>query len=373
MTRSKFFPALAVLVGTTIGAGFLGIPYVVSRAGFWIGAICLLLIAGIMLCVKLYLGEVILRTNGNHQLAGYASRYLGGKGKVLMFFSMIFGIYSALTAYLIAEGESFSYLFTGGLNYSFVISLGFWVVLACFSYVGLRALKKYEKIAIIFVLLLVVLIGVFYFQSIEGENLSYVNYKNMFLPFGVILFSFLAFSAMPEVKRLLYGQEFKLKKVIKYGVLIPLVVYFLFMLVIVGNFGLKTQEIATLNLIRIFSLLGILTMFTAYFTLTLAIRDMFRFDFNFGRFKGWLLAIFVPLFLFILFYFLEIASFTQILSIGGVVSGGLAGILILLMNLKAKTIGTRKPEYSMKISWFTITILSLIFVLAVVLEILGLV
>jgi len=31
---SKFLAALAVLVGTTIGAGFLGIPYVVSKSGF---------------------------------------------------------------------------------------------------------------------------------------------------------------------------------------------------------------------------------------------------------------------------------------------------------------------------------------------------
>ncbi|MCX6748522.1 MAG: hypothetical protein NT076_02870, partial [Candidatus Pacearchaeota archaeon] len=315
MTKSKFFPALAVLVGTTIGAGFLGIPYVVSKAGFIPGAICLLLIAGIMLCVKLYLGEVILRTNGNHQLVGYSERYLGKKGKVLMFFSMIFGIYSALTAYLIAEGESFSYLFTGSLSYSFFISLAFWIVMAGFSYVGLKALKKYEKIGMIFVLLLIIFIAAFYFPGIRKENLSYLNYKNMFLPFGVILFSFLAFSAMPEVKRLLYGQEKLMKKVIKYGVMIPLVVYFLFLLVIVGNFGLTTSEIATLNLARIFSLLGILTMFTAYFTLSLAIRDMFRFDFKLGRFRGWLLATAVPLILFILFYFFRVASFTQILSI----------------------------------------------------------
>ncbi|MCX6748865.1 MAG: hypothetical protein NT076_04640, partial [Candidatus Pacearchaeota archaeon] len=72
---------------------------------------------------------------------------------------------------------------------------------------------------------------------------------------------------------------------------------------------------------------------------------------------------------FILFYFFRVASFTQILSIGGVVSGGLAGILILLMNKKAKILGTRKPEYSIKISWFVVLILSLIFVLAVVAEI----
>src|SRR3989344_8630530 len=125
--RSKFFPALAVLVGTTIGAGFLGIPYVVSKSGFPIGFAYLVFVFAFLLLTKLYLGEVILRTNGNHQLSGYAEMYLGKAGKFLMFFAMIFGIYSALIAYLIGEGQSLSYIFLGNLDYSLYFSLSFWI------------------------------------------------------------------------------------------------------------------------------------------------------------------------------------------------------------------------------------------------------
>ena len=93
MIRSKFWSALAVLVGTAIGAGYLGMPYVVSRSGFTAGVLCLVFVALIMMATKLYLGEISLRTKGNHQLTGYAERYLGKTGKILMFFAMIFGIY----------------------------------------------------------------------------------------------------------------------------------------------------------------------------------------------------------------------------------------------------------------------------------------
>ena len=196
--RQSIISAVAVLIGTTIGAGFLGIPHVISKSGFIPGFFLLILVAIFMLVMKLYLGEIILRTNGNHQLTGYAEKYLGKKEKILMFLSMIFGIYSALLAYLIGEGESLSYLF--GINMPLFFSLLFWCLMLFLTYLGLKALKKYEKLAMLLVFLLVFLIFVFYFKDVKPENLSYINKKNLFAPFGVILFSFLAFSAMPEVK-----------------------------------------------------------------------------------------------------------------------------------------------------------------------------
>lgn len=366
--KSKFFPALAVLVGTTIGAGFLGIPYVVSRAGFLPGLAFLIFVAIFMLFAKFYLGEVILRTHGNHQLTGYAARYLGKKGKFVMMFSMVFGIYSALLAYLIAEGESLSYLFFGNSSYSLLFSVLFWILLSGLSYIGLSELKRAEKIGMVLVLGIIFIVFILYFPHIKIENLSSVYPQNLFLPFGVILFSFLAFSAMPEVARVLRGQEGKMKRVIFCGVMIPFIAYVLFTLIIVGVFGASVPEIATLALPRILSVLAIITMFTAYFTQVIAIRDMFRFDYNLGRFRGWILACIVPLLLFVLVYFFRIASFVVILSVAGVVAAGLDGILILLMNKEAKKSGGRKPEYSIGISWLVIFFMILVFVLACVAE-----
>lgn len=368
MTKSKFLPALAILIGTTIGAGFLGIPYVVSKSGFIPGLIYLIIIASFILVVKLYLGEISLRTKENHQLAGYAEKYLGKPGKLVMFLAMVFGIYGALLAYMIAEGNSLSYLIFGNSNYSFMLSLAFWLVMSFLTFIGLRALKKYEKIAVFLILAIVLLIAVIFSSKIQVDNLSYMG-SDLFIPFGVILFSFLAFSAMPEVKRILSGQEKLMKKVIIIGILVPFIVYLLFALVAVGVYGRDVNEIATLSFGRIFSILGVLAMFTAFFTSSLAMRDMYRFDFKLGRFKGWLLAIGIPLILFLLFH--RLANFISVLSIAGIVSGGLTGILILVMNLKAKKLGNRKPEYSIRINWWIIALLSLIFITAVILEILN--
>ncbi len=366
--KSKLFPAVAVLVGTTIGAGFLGLPYVFAKSGFLIGLAYLIIITFFILLIKLYTGEIILRTNGNHQLAGYAKKYLGRTGGILMFFAMIFGIYSALVAYLIGEGKSLSYVFLGDIKYYFYFSILFWIIMSALAYIGLKALKKYEKIAMIIILSFVCLIFVFFVKSINIDNLSYINSENFFLPFGVVLFSYLAFSAMPEVRRVLSKQENLMKKTVFLGVLIPFLFYLIFAFVVVGNFGLQVPEIATLALGRFFSLLGVFTMFTAFFTLTLSIRDMFRFDFGLGRFRGWLLAVFIPLILFLIIYFFNIAGFVQIISISGVISGGLTGILIVLMAIKAKKIGKRKPEYSIKLPLILAILLILFFIAGLIFE-----
>jgi len=79
--KKKFWVATSILVGMCIGAGVLGIPYVAAQAGFLVALVYILLIGAIILAVNLYMGEISLRTKGEHQLIGYTKKYLGEKGK----------------------------------------------------------------------------------------------------------------------------------------------------------------------------------------------------------------------------------------------------------------------------------------------------
>ena len=75
------YRAIAVLVGTTIGAGIFGIPFVVSKIGFVPGIFYLLILGVLVLILNLAYGEIILRTPGDHQLTGYGEIYFGEIGK----------------------------------------------------------------------------------------------------------------------------------------------------------------------------------------------------------------------------------------------------------------------------------------------------
>ena len=60
MRKLPLYEAIATLVGCTIGAGILGIPYVVAKSGFLIGFIDIVLIGLAVMLINLYLGEVVL-------------------------------------------------------------------------------------------------------------------------------------------------------------------------------------------------------------------------------------------------------------------------------------------------------------------------
>lgn len=364
----RLFAAISTLTGTIVGAGFLGIPYVVAKSGFLVGMIQIILIGLVLLLANLYLGEILLRTKTTHQLPGLAKLYLGKLGYRIMFFSMIFGIYSALVAYLVGEGESLSYIFTGSIDYAIYFAVGFWAVLSYFVYQGLRVLKKGEVIGVVSIFLILLFILILFSGKIQIENLYGFNIKYMFLPIGVIFFAFLGFSSLPEVLQELKKNEKLFRKSIIIGAGIPIIIYAIFTLLVIGYTGTTTPEIATFALGKIFVLLGVLTMFTAFFAVSISIRDIYYFDLGYGKFKSWLLASIIPLLLFLIVYILRIASFTEILGIGGAVCGGLTGILIMFMVERAKKIGKRKPEYSISLSKAGLWLLVLFFILGLFFE-----
>ena len=370
-TKNKTFLAgISILIGTAIGAGVLGIPYVVAKSGFLIGVIHILLIGAIILLTNLYLGEIVLRTKGKHQLGGYAKKYLGKTGSFFMSFAIFFSVYSAILAYLVGISESFSFLFFSNFNYSILIGILFGVFMSYLLWRGLKALKTFEKFGVSAIFLLFILIIIFFLKKISFANLTAINTNFLFLPFGVVLFALLSFFALPEINFVLKKDKILMKKILVFGTLITILFYVLFAFVVVGFNGVETPEIATVALGPIFIMLGIFTMFTSYLALGNALRDHLIYDFKFKRISSWILSSLIPIFLFLLVKISKYFTFTKILSIGGAVSGGIIAILIFLMSKKAKEKKERKPEYSIYINWFIIILLSLIFAAGIVREIL---
>ena len=359
----KLFAGIATMTGMIIGAGFLGMPYVIAQSGFLIGLIQIILIGFIILVMKLYLGEVLLRTEKTHQLPGLAKIYLGKTGGKIMFYSMLLGIYLSSTAYLLSQGESLSYLFFGNYNYSLHFALGFWTLISYFVYQGIRALKKGETIGLILVLTIIFLILILFSGKIQTNNLLTYHTQKAFLPVGVIMFAFLGFSAIPEALRVLRRKEQLMKKAIIIAATNPIILYALFTLVVIGVNGTSTPEIATIALGKPFILLGILTIFTAYFGLTMALRDIYRFDLGYKKSKAWFLACFIPLILYLNVHFFKLAGFIEIIGFTGAIFGTINGVMVLLMVRKARKTGKRKPEYTLKlppwIIWTLITTLIL--------------
>lgn len=348
---------IATLIGVIIGAGVLGIPYVIATCGFFLGSLVIICIGLVFLVLNLFLGEIVLRTKGKHQLSGYIEKYLGKTGKMFMAFSMVFGIYGALTAYIIGEGEAMRALFLGTFNLSpMFYSIVFFCLVSLLIYSGVKSVGKAELVFIIGMLSVVLLICFFSLSDIEYSHLTEFHPDKFLFPLGVIIFSFISSAAIPEVNELVKDKKKDFKNAIIIGSLIPIFIYLIFSFAVIGIVGLENfdllepnERIATVAL-SFFSnhfigllanLFAIIAMLTSFVALGIGLVDMYHYDFNISRNTSLFLVLSIPLILTLT----KISTFMVILGITGVVAGGLDGILIVLAYWKAKKLGVRKPEF----------------------------
>ena len=101
---SAFWKALSVFVGTIIGVGIFGLPWVASKSGFLILLFYFLILAIVAIVVHLMLGDVIVKTPGKHRFPGYVKKYLGPRWGRVALIGICFGLFGAQLAYLLVGG-----------------------------------------------------------------------------------------------------------------------------------------------------------------------------------------------------------------------------------------------------------------------------
>lgn len=372
--NSKLFGAIAILVGTIIGAGIFGIPYVVSRVGFWPGIVYLIILGIFTLLVTLAYGEVVLRTRDKRQMTGYAEKYLGKWGKRILSVTLIFSIYGALLAYMIGVGDFLNTLLSPYFGKTpFFYSIIFFAFGSIAIYLGLRAIASIERVILVIVMAVTFLIFIFGLNHFKIDNYLTFDRNFLFLPYGVILFAFAGATAVVDMFQVLKGEVHKLKKGILLGYLIPFVVYLLFVIVVVGVSGKETSEEAIrglgpflgVKILILGSLLGVLTMTTSFFNLGLVLKEIFMFDYKFSKNAAWLMAVTAPFVIFLL----GLTNFIKVIGLAGSIVGGVDGIIILLMHQKSKKLGDQKPAFELNIPRAIYYLLFLVFGLGIIYEI----
>jgi len=389
--RKNFLFALSVLIGTIVGAGVFGIPYVIAKSGIVPGFFYFFILGGAVLLIHLFFGEIVLRTKGKQRLIGYSQKYLGKWGKLLITIAVILGVTGALLAYLILAGDFLEILFSPYTNLtSFYFSLIFGVVLSYFIFRGIKLIAPTELFTNLLFFLVIFIIFSLCLPKINFSNLPLFNLPDVFLPYGVILFSLIGWSAIPEIVEILktaedynpptissqpsVGPLKSLKKIIILGTIIVIVFYVLFAVGIIGITGGKTSTDTLSGLIPILggkiiflgALAGLITLADSFLILGLHLRNTFIYDLKISKNLAFLTACSLPIILFLIGF----RSFIGIIGFVGTVLGVIEGIIIILIFKKAKTMSDRQPEYSLKIPSILLYFLIVIFVLGAVFQLL---
>ena len=348
--KLKLFDGIATLLGAIIGAGVLGIPYVVAKAGVTPGLVMILVLGIVCLIMNLMLTEVVLRTHGDHQLTGYARRYLGKWGGWLMLVSVVVGVYGALAAYGLGLGASLAHLVGGSPAIWMWIALG---VLSILLAQRLEIIELSERYLSAGKVLLVVVFAFIAFSSSQFTHYNFTPVTSWTLPFGVILFSLLGTAVIPEVREELWKTPRLLGKAVFWGSAIPIVLYALFALAVIGVTGSHTTEIASVGLgttlgtgaLVLLNLFAVLALGSAFLALGEALKKTYEEDYGRSEWFSFALTLTPPALLLLL----GATSFIGILGLTGAIAGGIDGIVIVLMYWEAKRKGTRRPEFMLNL------------------------
>jgi len=366
----NFWLAVFSLVGTTIGAGIFSLPYVFAKAGFFVGLAEFIFLVFIVLSIQQILGEITLRTKDRKRLIGLASNYLGRRWRVLAAASVLLSGAGTLLIYMIFGGKFLSLITGQDVFWSSIAFFIFW-----FLAISARpkTFGKAEFRLSSLMIFIVILISLFNFRYINFNNFFGVDIKNMFLPYGVILFAMTGYTVIPKMEDLLGDKKYKLKKAIKYGTLIPAIVYLMFVFIILGVSGQLTSSDAVSGFSRALNsgfimflgaILGLLAVTEAALSFGVYFKETLWYDLKLNKKLAWALTGFIPLSLF----FLGVRNVVPVIGIVGALFFGFQAIIILMIHKKAKN-SEIEPPYKIYLPDALYYIIGAVVFLGAVLEI----
>jgi tyrosine-specific transport protein len=370
----KFLRGVFIMTGMIIGVGMFGVPYVLAKAGALAGLTYFIVLGAIMVLNHLAYGETLLRTGGNHRLAGLAEIYLGKLWKHIAAVVTTLSFYGAIIAYIIVGGMFLKTLlspFFGGDIFAYQVI--FFTAMAFMIFIGLRIFASAQTIltaALLAILALIVFLGIW---KISPANFTPIDFKDFFLPYGVILFSIGGAAAIPEIIETMGRDKKKVRDAVLWGSVagIGLIAAFSFTALGIGGKNTGADALALFSSVfggwfgYIGAAFGLLAVATSFLPLGLYLKEQFQYDFKINGIFSWTLACFIPFFMFLF----GTRDFIKVIGFTGAVFAGVEGIMMSAVYLKARLSGRRKPEYSLSAPSFIFYIIMLIFALGMIYEV----
>ncbi len=339
----SLYEAVALIMSGTIGAGMLGIPFVIQKAGAGPGIIILFAVGVLMMLINLLLANIAIRADSELHKVGLARKYLGTVGALLMglvTYTLFIGVQAV---YLIGEGATLAAMFGGSeLNWSWL----FFMVGAVGIALGVRTVKIIELALMLGLISIVLVIAGLSLPNINFVHWQYINLTQLFVPLGVLLFAFHGTTAVPEAYNILRHRDRDFRKAAIIAGVLTIIIYAVFALAVIGVTGAETSEIATVGLGRALgravfafgNLFALIAMGTSFLMTGVALTDSFAWDLRVSRWLATLFVLLAPLAIFLLF---GSFGFIGLIDFLGKIFITLELALILVMAYRAKVIHSR--------------------------------
>ncbi len=221
-----------IVIGTSIGAGMLGLPVVTGEGGF-VPAIFIYVASWLfMMSTGLLLLEISLRMPKDSNLISMSDKYLGKFGKGFSWALYLFLFYSLSVAYISGGGDLIRDVIPISRAGSYVL---FIMILSPFVYFGAKTVDSINRFLMVGLIASFLLFVIFGMPSIELSYLEHANWPKALGALPVIFASFAYQGVVPSLTYYLKKDAKKLRYTIVLGTSLTFIIYMIWEFLILGT------------------------------------------------------------------------------------------------------------------------------------------
>ena len=247
MKPFKLLGAILLIAGTTIGAGMLALPVILSFAGFFPSLLLFLVVWLVMLASAWFLLDVNLALPGEANFISMAERSLGKIGKWLTWLFYLLLLYSLTAAYIAASAPLFGHAISFATGKAVPNALSYFilpVLFAGFVYLGTKGVDLINRFLMVGLIIAYGMLVMFMPPYIQPAFLLHSDFPQLKLAITVLFTSFGYHIVIPSLTTYLEHNKKHLRIAILAGSLIPLVVYIVWQLMVLGSVPLEVLKTA---------------------------------------------------------------------------------------------------------------------------------
>ncbi len=249
---NKLIGSILLISGTCIGAGMISLPVVIGIYGLLPSLLILSVVCFINIIIAFVLLESILKFSSDSNLVSITESTLGKKHQKIIWISCLLFFYSILTAYTSGLQELISYLVQDNFNVaipSWLITCSIITCIAALVHLGTKISEYINRalvlgLALAFVFLLCL--------TADNINLSFFDfsYKSPLAALPIVYTSFGYLVVIPYLRTYLDSNVKQMKIAIIIGSIIPLVIYTVWTVVVMGLIPISGEKYSLLGIMN---------------------------------------------------------------------------------------------------------------------------
>jgi len=197
MNTAQRLKIAGLVAAATVGDGIFALPYVFQQAG-WLLCLCYMAaLAGLVVLAHSVYLSTLEKVGEKERLLGLARIYLGEGGFWAGLIAIVLGLLLTLLAYLLL-GTQFIHLALPMLRERYAFA-AFWAFISIPLFLDNRRAVDLEIFGIIATIVVVFTIFITALPHVVFAGIPAINAKNIFLPFGVILFALAGWTSIEPV------------------------------------------------------------------------------------------------------------------------------------------------------------------------------